>query len=194
MNHTLPLWCAALTILLVGTAVVTDLRWRRIPNYLTFSAFGLALVVRIVFQGWAGLGLALLGAVLAPVLLLLLHAGKGIGMGDLKLSAALGAIFGPLLAVVTIFVSAIAGGILAIVWMLRPGGLLAQLLRTITIGLPFLKKREGESAPDAPSSPATETIPYGLAIGAGSLITLAVSWWTGHENWFLSFVGVAGKL
>ena len=53
--------CVLLTGSLVGTSMVTDLRWRRIPNFLTFPAFGAALVVRIVFHGWAGLGFALAG-------------------------------------------------------------------------------------------------------------------------------------
>ena len=106
----LPIWCAALTTALVGTAMITDLRWRRIPNVLTLSGFATALVVRIAFQGWVGLGLALGGAVLAPLLLLALHGGKGLGMGDLKLAGAIGAFLGPVLAITMILVSAVAGG------------------------------------------------------------------------------------
>ena len=51
-------------------------------------AFFAAIIVRMFFQGWVGLVLALSGAVLAPALLLLMHGGRGIGMGDLKLAAA----------------------------------------------------------------------------------------------------------
>jgi prepilin peptidase CpaA len=195
MIHTpLSIWCGVLTILLVGVAVITDLLWRRIPNFLTFSAFGVAIAVRVLFQGWLGLGLALSGAVLAPVLLLSMHAGRGIGMGDLKLAAAVGAFVGPILAVVTMLVSAVAGGLLAIVIMLRPGGMLAPLFNMLSIGVPFRSKQTGEKSTDAAAPKAAATMPYGVAIGIGSLTTLAVCWLTGNEKWFLSFGEIAANL
>jgi prepilin peptidase CpaA len=184
------IWCIALTTIVVAVAVTTDLLWRRIPNILTIPAFALAVVVRTFFQGWTGLGLALAGAAVAPVLLLLLHGGKGIGMGDLKLTAVIGAALGPVMAVVMVLLSAVAGGVLAIAMMLKPGGQLAGLMSVLLIGLPFRKKKGVEDAP-AESECSSEAMPYGLAIGAGSLLTLAVYWWTGNENWFLSFVKIA---
>lgn len=188
------IWCASLTITLVGLAMMTDLRWRRIPNFITFPAFLAGLLVRILFQGWAGLGFALSGAFLAPILLLIVHGGRGIGMGDLKLAAAVGAIVGPVLAVAAMLISAIAGGILAIAFMIKyNNGPLADLLSTLSIGLPFRKKKAKESSPESTGDSAPTTIPYGVAIGAGSLITLAVSWWTGYENWLFSLVGIVGN-
>ena len=194
MIHTpLSIWCIVLTIVVVVIAVITDLLTRRIPNLLTFPAIGLAIALRIAFQGWVGLGLALAGAILAPTLLLVMHGGKGLGMGDLKLAAAVGAILGPVLAIATMLFTAVAGGILGIAIMLKPGGQLRNLISVLSIGLPFRKKKgEDEPAPDV--SPVVMTMPYGVAIGAGSLMTLAVYWWTGNETWFLSFVGIVGKL
>lgn len=193
MTHTpLSIWSALLIVVVVTVAVVTDLLWRRIPNFLTFPAFALAVVVRVFFQGWTGLGLSLAGALVAPVLLLMIHGGKGIGMGDLKLTAAIGAVLGPVMAVVMVLLSALAGGLLAIGAMLRPGGQLAELVSVFSIGLPFFKRKRGEDTP-AGRRPSTETIPYGLAIGAGALMTLAVYWWTGNEYWFLSFVKIAAS-
>lgn len=191
MIHTpMSIWCVALTTIVVAVAVITDLLWRRIPNLLTIPAFALAVVVRAFFQGWTGLGLALAGAAVAPVLLLLLHGGKGIGMGDLKLTTVIGAALGPVMAVVMVLLSAVAGGVLAIVTMLKPGGQLAWLMSMFSIGLPFRRKKEEDDAP-VESESSSEAIPYGLAIGAGSLVTMAVYWWTGNENWFLSFVRIA---
>jgi prepilin peptidase CpaA len=194
VNHApLSLWCIILTIAVVVMAVITDLRWRRIPNLLTFPAFFVAIAIRMFFQGWVGLALALSGAVLAPTLLLLMHGGRGIGMGDLKLAAVIGALLGPAMALVTMLITAIAGGLLAVATLLKPGGSLTQLFSTLMIGIPFLKKNRGEATPVETNNPASATIPYGVAIGVGSLITLAVYWWTGNENWFLSFVGIAAN-
>lgn len=188
----LSIWCAVLTIVVVTVAVITDLLWRRIPNFLTLPAFCAAVIVRATFQDWAGLALALAGGVAAPMLLLVIHGGKGIGMGDLKLAAALGAALGPAMAVVSVFLSAVAGGVIAMVVMFKPGGQLREIAEVLLIGLPFVKKDRDAPALDA-GRQASETIPYGLAIGAGFLAALAVYLWTGNENWFLAFVGIAAN-
>ena len=159
--------------IVVGVAMVTDLRSRRIPNTLTFPALALALLVRFTLQGSLGLGLAVAGAVLAPAILLVVHLGKGIGMGDLKLAAAVGAFFGPVPAIVAMLVSAVLGGIIAIALLMRRGQLLGDLLALVTSGIPFLKRTY-----DAPAgTPAVMTMPYGVAIGIGSLTTLAGYAW-----------------
>jgi Flp pilus assembly protein protease CpaA len=59
MNATsLSIWSGALTILLLGAAVAVDVRSRRIPNTLTFTAIGVALVARASMQDWLGLAVA----------------------------------------------------------------------------------------------------------------------------------------
>ena len=159
--------------IVVGVAIVTDLRSRRIPNTLTFPAIAIALLVRFALQGFLGLGLAAAGAVVAPVVLLAVHFGKGIGMGDLKLAAAVGAFFGPIPAVIAMLVSAVLGGVIAIALLMRRGQLLGDLLALFFINIPFLKHKL-----DAPAAtPAVMTMPYGVAIGIGSLTTLAGYAW-----------------
>jgi len=179
--------CAVLTTVVVVIAMATDLLWRRIPNILTFPALGIAIVVRTVFQGWEGLGLALGGAVLAPSLLMLLRGGKKIGMGDIKLAMAIGAIIGPILVVPTMFASALIGGVLAVFWMTYPGGPLAQIPGA-RIFRPLVHRMQGNNSVSA------ETMPYGVALGVASLLTMAVSLWTGNENWFFSLVGIGANL
>jgi prepilin peptidase CpaA len=196
ISTSLSVWSGALTILLLGAAVATDLRSRRIPNTLTLTAIAAALAGRAVVQGWPGLVIALSGAVIAPLLLFGLHAGKGLGMGDLKLSAAVGALVGPAVAIVAMLASAVAGGVLAVILMARPGGPLSPLVSTFLIGVPRFTKParvptpihtpNGQSAGPAPSEPAT--MPYGVAIAVGTLATLAVCWATGNEQWFFTFI------
>ena len=185
MNVTsLALSATVLTTIAVGIAMFTDVRWRRIPNLLTFPAILAGLVLRTAFQGWEGLALSLCGMFAAPVLLLLLHAGRGLGMGDIKLAAAVGAILGPPLTLVAVFSTALAGGLVALAAQLRPGGLLAQTLSTLLIGVPLLG-RWARRVSETEHDPATMTIPYGVGIAIGSLSTLVVYWCTEHESWFL---------
>ena len=177
--------CAtALTTIAVGIAMITDLRWRRIPNLLTFPAMGIGLLLRATFQGWEGLALSLCGLLAGPAVLLLLHGGRGLGMGDIKLAAAVGSILGPPLTLVAMALTAIAGGVLALGTQLRPGGVLADTLVLFVGGIPGLRglaKRYKGAAPE----PAPLTIPYGVGIGIGSLLTLVVYWCTEHASWFL---------
>jgi prepilin peptidase CpaA len=174
---TLEITCAVATAIVVVIAMVTDLRSRRIPNALTFTAFGVAVVVHLVFQGWLGLGLALAGAVSAPAVLLLVHLGRGLGMGDVKLAAAVGAFLGPMMAVAAMLCAAIIGGVLAIALLMRRGQLLAELLGLFLIDIPFMKIKPSIDPPA--TAPAVLTMPYGVAIGIGSLVTLVVYAWLG---------------
>jgi len=188
---TMEVLSAILIATVVGIAIVTDVRSRRIPNSLTFPALAAALVVRFAFQGWAGLGLALMGAIVAPLVLLIVHAGRGIGMGDLKLAAAVGAFFGPVAAVVAMLASAILGGVLAMALLMQRGQLLSEFFSLFLVGVPFLKRKLATVPPDD-ASPQVTTMPYGVAIAIGSLATLAGFVWLGAS--LPSFVQIAATL
>lgn len=171
---------ALLIVATVPAAMVIDLSTRRIPNLLTFPLLAMAIVVRVILQGWPGLALALTGALFAPAVLLLLHAGKGLGMGDIKLAAGIGAVLGPITAVVSMLATAVIGGVLAVIWMLKSGGMLSMLL----VGVPGLgsKFQNHEHEGDAPGP---LTFPYGVAIGLGAFLVLTVRWCTEYDVWFL---------
>ncbi len=183
-NSSLALCATALTLVAVGIAMVTDLRWRRIPNLLTFPAMLVGIVLRTSFQGWEGLALSLCGLIGGPLLLLLMHTGRGLGMGDIKLAAAVGAILGPPLTLVAMLLTALAGGMLALGSQLRPGGVLAPTLSVLCIGLPGLGRlAKAHATVPVPTAPAK--IPYGVGIAIGSLLTIVVYWCTENDSWFL---------
>lgn len=175
---TLPVWNIGFTVILLGAATYTDLRWRRIPNTLTFPAVGLGLILYLVLGGWKGLLLSMSGALLAPSILVLAHGGKGPGMGDIKLSIAIGALVGPPLAVASMLMSMIAGGVVALIWMSREWGMFGHGWFNSGIGK-LLPRRPEAVGGDAGSI----TIPYGLALAVGTLATLAVCLWTGMNKW-----------
>ena len=104
-------------------------------------------------------------------------------MGDVKLAMAVGAILGPLLGSVAMLVSALAGGVMAMTILTVHGRGFAPVFRVLTIGVPFMKRFRGAGGNEPPS--LSLTMPYGLAIGVGTLFTLAMCWWTGRVAWFL---------
>ena len=95
-------------------ACVSDIRSRRIPNLLTFGAAVAAILFHGLTGGVQGLGHAALGWVVGAALFFPLFALGGMGAGDVKLMAAVGAWLGPAPAAWTALYAAIAGGAMAI--------------------------------------------------------------------------------
>jgi prepilin peptidase CpaA len=102
-------------------AAACDLRTFRIPNMLTLPLFAAGLVAGAVIGGWAGLGQALLGAGAAFMALIVFYAAGGLGAGDVKLLAAVGAWLGPRMALEVFVASALAAGIYALAIVLATG-------------------------------------------------------------------------
>jgi prepilin peptidase CpaA len=76
-------------------ACVTDIQSRRIPNWLTFGAAAAALVFHTVSRGGGGFVFATTGWFVGALIMFLPFALRGLGGGDVKLVAALGAWLGP---------------------------------------------------------------------------------------------------
>lgn len=118
-------------LLFASIACWTDLRTRRIPNILTFSAAGAGLAFHAFFSG-SGPLTALAGWLTGVLIFSPLFLLRGMGAGDLKLLGALGAWLGPLMAVRIGLWSALAGGVLAIAVALAHG-YAGQALRNIRL-------------------------------------------------------------
>jgi prepilin peptidase CpaA len=111
--------------LLVGTllivACISDLRTRRIPNVLTFSGIAAALAFHGFTGGLSAAGWSVAGCILGALLFFPLFALRGMGAGDVKLLAAVGAWLGPSQVVTAALVTSIAGGVIALAVALGHG-------------------------------------------------------------------------
>lgn len=155
-------------VTVMAAALVQDVRERRIPNRLT----GPALLLALVLGGFHARGLptdALLGAGAGLAVSLPLFALGGLGGGDAKLIAVVGAFLGPSLLVDALVATAIIGGVMALVVAWQKGMLLPVFVRTknlavylITFGRFGRRRSMLESRPDL-------TVPYGVAIAVGSV-------------------------
>ena len=81
----------AAALIVAAAAVAWDLRSRRIPNALTFGAAAAALVFAATTAGLGGLETSAGGWVTGAALFFPFFALRGMGAGDVKLLAALGA-------------------------------------------------------------------------------------------------------
>jgi prepilin peptidase CpaA len=122
---------APLGVLLVWAAA-TDVRTRRIPNWLTLGLIFAGVARGIVF-GSDGAGPALLGTLAGaalPLLLFILHA---LGGGDVKLFAAVGSWIGPRPAVAVFVVAAIVALLIVLVQCAATGKLKTLLSNSAAV-------------------------------------------------------------
>lgn len=159
----------AVLIPLAVTVIYHDVRYRRIPNVLVLTALMAGLAINIFFSGTQGLGNSLLGFGIGFVPMLLLHIFGAMGAGDVKLFGAVGTILGVGLMPTTFILVVMLGGVLAVYTALRAGTMISTLhgVARIFIGLlPGWEMPRFAMAPDR-----SHTIPYGVAIMVGSLIS-----------------------
>lgn len=105
-------YCVALVATTI--AAVTDLRWYRIKNRLTYPLFAFGLLYFGIVAGWDGLKFSLIGSLIGFFPMLLLFLSGGFGAGDVKLIGGLGAWLGPLITIRILLISWLATGILSL--------------------------------------------------------------------------------
>src|SRR5512136_548273 len=82
-------------LIVLAIAAITDVRTRRIPNWLTYPTMGAGLSYHVYANGWQGFLFGLEGLLLGFALLLVFYLLGGMGAGDVKLMAGVGSILGP---------------------------------------------------------------------------------------------------
>jgi prepilin peptidase CpaA len=150
-------------IIACAVACYTDLRWRRVPNPVTYGA--MAIVLAATAPGGIAPVLWALAAIGGTIVVGSIVFGLGlIGGGDIKLLAVGAAAIGfPGFLTVLMYV-ACAGGVIAVAYALREGR-----LRTVVTAVSISALTRTRVVPASGS----RRIPYALAISAGSLFYIA---------------------
>ena len=110
---------AAIAIAIVAAAC--DLRMRRIPNLLTFGAAATGLMYHLSSGGPWAFGGSAAGWMVGALVFVVPFALRGLGGGDVKLLAALGAWIGPGDVLWLALYTGVAGGAMAVVVALANG-------------------------------------------------------------------------
>jgi len=172
-----------LPLLLVLWMAWHDMRTNRIPNYLTLGGVLAGLGYQLGFHGWTGLANGFLGMCLGFALLIFFYRQGGLGAGDVKALAALGAWLGPR-HTLYLFVYMALSGVILMVIILWWRGLLFDKFRQLWA---FLLNRVlthayramPSSAPTAPTPvPKSPGIPYAVALAMG----MAILCWRGSTS------------
>ena len=156
-------------------AGISDLRTRRLPNWLTVPAFLAALVFHTATGGWTGLGQALGGFAIGFGILFVLWLIGGGGGGDVKLMGALGAWLGPIpilivFALSTMFV--VLGMVFTAFWELCTHGY--SHVRRRYVPAATLGTGAVTTAREAQRRKNRRILPYALPVALGTWVFLAL--------------------
>ncbi|MBC5828990.1 MAG: prepilin peptidase [Candidatus Eremiobacteraeota bacterium] len=169
---------ATLTVGIVACAVatVTDVRTRRVPNWLTFPTMGLALSVAST-RGIAPLFCAVTLILVAIACGLVLHGIGLLGGGDVKLLIGICVLVGlPNCAALLVY-TALAGGALALCVSLYHGRIIALSKRVARSFAVMVMTKSIGAGRDAIGATNGERLPYAVAIAAGfALLVLSKSY------------------
>ena len=168
----MPTYLAVIALVIVSIAVVTDLRSRRIPNWLTFPSAAIGFLYHGITGGFQGLAFSVSGLVLGCALFMVFYLLAGMGAGDVKLMGAVGALLGPHGVILSALFTALAGGIYAILlltWYNRLGETVNRY-RAMAWSLVSTGKIVYVPPPAGKKLPA---LCYGLPIAIGTALAVA---------------------
>ena len=161
-----------ITLLVPLAVLITyyDVRYRRIPNAFVLATLVSGLLINGILNGLGGLGASVGGCLVAFAMMFALHLFGAMGAGDVKLFAAIGSVVGIGLVVPTFVIVVLTGGVLAVISTVRSRAVVETAHRVLQILIGFLP---GWQVPRfAVPADRRLTIPYGVAITFGSLISL----------------------
>ena len=144
-------------------AAATDLRSRRVPNWLTVPGLLIGVAANTWLSGWSGLKASLLGAVVGLALLLPFVLLRSLGAGDWKLAGALGAFTGPSILVDLLLGSVLVAGVMAmalVIYKRRTRETMHNIGHILVSLVTFRLPGERVSL----DNPESLKVPYGVAL------------------------------
>jgi prepilin peptidase CpaA len=172
MNEMIGLFRFSYFALILLVAAVWDIRFKRIPNWLTFPSMIVALSYYVIVGGFEGLLFSLQGAVVGMAILIIPYFMRGMGAGDVKLVGVVGAFLGVGKVVLALLWTALVGGLYAIVLLIY----YICLKRTLRPYLSAAYPCRGSEEVLPPSGMALKkpSLCYGVAIAIGTMLSLTV--------------------
>lgn len=158
-------------LVVIGIAVVCDIRFGRIPNWLTFPAMAAGVVCHGWTAGVPGLLSSASGLLIGFCIFLVFYALGGMGAGDVKLMAAVGALLGPRDVLFAAAFTAIAGGLYAIMLLVIQKGNRKTLIRFGAMAKGLVSTGHLVYIPGKGDEKTTR-LRYAAAIGVGTLAVL----------------------
>lgn len=168
--------------ILIGLSIYFDISQKRIPNFITFPVIIWGLLIYSILEGFQGFKFSFLGFLLGLFIFMIPFILRGMGGGDVKMMAAIGALMGWRFILYTAIYTGLVGGIMVVLYLIYKGEFLWTFKKILGIILkPILfilnmrfksKRLRNVSAYflDSKEQKQKYYIPYGVAIGLGAVI------------------------
>jgi prepilin peptidase CpaA len=172
-----------LLLTVLAVCVVTDLRSRKIYNHVIFPALMAAFVLHAAHGGWAGIGFAAAGFAVGLGVLLIPYLLGGMGAGDVKLLALIGACKGTSFVLTASLSMMLCGGLIALVLIVihKEAWAWARYLIMAFYSFRYGVRLTLKGKMDA----LTTTYPYGIAIAAGTFVCFWSTNEWGNVTWLV---------
>jgi prepilin peptidase CpaA len=169
------MWINADLILVLMISVITDLKSRKIYNKVIFPGLAAAFTIHFLTGGWVALGQAVIGCFIGFGVLLIPYLLGGMGAGDVKLLAVVGALKGAYFVLAASVYMALIGAAIALAVLLCRKGTGARLKQ---IAFVLYGLRYGVKIPlFVEKSSLSAAYPYGVAIAGGVVLCLGYKGW-----------------
>ena len=167
-----PIWLVTITLVV---AAVIDGYKLKVPNWLTFPLIISGWAFSAISFGWVGLGWSLVGTLVGLALLLPAYAIGGMGAGDVKLLAGVGAWIGTTATLYAFCVSAVAGGLIALVMVIYRKAWKHHYYQFLTIWHEMVTISDPEklSTIAAERKSSMLLLPYGIPLAIGTIAYFA---------------------
>ncbi len=164
-------WHVRLVCVVLVVAAYIDGKQLRVPNWLTYPMVLAGLAFNTWMSGFSGLGDALLGTAVGLLCLLPLYAVGGMGAGDVKLMAGVGAWLGALVAFYAFCASTVVGAVMAVAMVLYKRKFKHHYANFLMIFVEWMQVRDPRelSKLAAERKPSMLLLPYGIPICIGSI-------------------------
>ena len=194
----LELWRQLLVLIPLGLALLiaaaTDLRERKVYNWLTYPLFFVCIITHTIAAGWGGLADGLLASGAVLILGLLILPFGWIKGGDIKLLVGVGAALGGRGLFEVFFYSTLVGFVFGVLSALGKGylqQLFSRLWRLIKGYILLVVYRTKNFEPKLEEDERSK-IPFAFAIFVGAALTLTehVWGWPGLLKWYIQGLGM----
>jgi prepilin peptidase CpaA len=168
LNQNWPFWLVTITLIV---AAVIDGYKLKVPNWITFPMIISGWFISTISFGWVGLGWSLLGTLVGLALLLPAYAIGGMGAGDVKLLAGVGAWVGATITLYAFCVSALVGGVIAVLMVISRRAWNKHYYQFWTIWNEVVTIRDPEQLATiaAERKSSMLLLPYGIPIAIGTI-------------------------
>ena len=157
---------------LLVTAMVFDIRYRKIPNILTFPAMLAGMAYHTFANGAAGLLFSLGGLATGLAVLFILFLMGAMGAGDAKLMGAIGALSGTHAVLNAALFTMVSGGIYALVILIFRYSACKEVWARFFLQLKYFIRTGKWTNNSLKNRPNEPKLCYAVAIAAGAFFVL----------------------